>query len=211
MKNIVIIGAGDLGKEVVWLIDDINKVKPTYVILGFLDEDEEKVGKQFCGYKVLGKENEIKNMTHTCGVIAIQDGVIRQKIRDENRSFNEWETIIHPSSVIARSSKVGRGSIIFPQVTVSADSKLGEFGLYYIHSTICNDCKIDDYVSIMSGSQVSERVSIGEASYLAAGTTVYPNVTIGREVRVGVGATVSKDVNHKSEIVGASSRNAFFK
>ena len=44
MKNIVIIGAGDLGKEIVWLIEDINKVKPTYVILGFLDDDTNKTG-----------------------------------------------------------------------------------------------------------------------------------------------------------------------
>jgi pyrroline-5-carboxylate reductase len=34
MKNIVIIGAGDLGKELVWLIEDINKVNQTHVILG---------------------------------------------------------------------------------------------------------------------------------------------------------------------------------
>ena len=39
MKEIVIIGAGDLGREVVWLIEDINRLNPTYVILGFLDDD----------------------------------------------------------------------------------------------------------------------------------------------------------------------------
>ena len=44
MKNIVIIGAGDLGKEVVWMIEDINKRKPTYLIMGFLDDDVEKTG-----------------------------------------------------------------------------------------------------------------------------------------------------------------------
>ena len=48
MKNIVIIGAGDLGKELVWLIEDINKVRPTYLILGFLDDDLSKDTYSFC-------------------------------------------------------------------------------------------------------------------------------------------------------------------
>ena len=60
MKNIIIIGAGDLGKEVVWLIEDINKVQPTYVILGFLDDDIAKDGGEFYGYRVLGDTNQLE-------------------------------------------------------------------------------------------------------------------------------------------------------
>ena len=33
MKNIVIVGAGDLGKEVVWLIEDINKRGTTVLVV----------------------------------------------------------------------------------------------------------------------------------------------------------------------------------
>ena len=62
MKNIVIIGAGDLGRELVWLIEDINKVKPTYVILGFLDMDERKAGREFYGYEVLGTEERLEEL-----------------------------------------------------------------------------------------------------------------------------------------------------
>ena len=62
MKNIVIIGAGDLGKEVVWLIEDINKRNPSYLILGFLDNDPEKIGKEFYGYKVLGNDETLEHI-----------------------------------------------------------------------------------------------------------------------------------------------------
>ena len=54
MKEIVILGAGDFGKEVAWLIEDINKVKPTYIILGYLDDDEGKIGQKLNGYECLG-------------------------------------------------------------------------------------------------------------------------------------------------------------
>ena len=62
MKNIVIIGAGDLGKEVVWLIEDINRVKPTYLILGFLDDDMSKNTYSFCGYRVLGGTDKLEEL-----------------------------------------------------------------------------------------------------------------------------------------------------
>ena len=83
MKNIVIIGAGDLGKEVVWLIEDINKREPTYLILGFLDDDKTKAGSEFYGYKVLGSTELLKELSEKIplySIIAIQDGKVRKKI-----------------------------------------------------------------------------------------------------------------------------------
>ena len=214
MKNIVIIGAGDLGKEVVWLIEDINRHYPNYVILGFLDDDESKIGGEFYGYKVLGKSKkleEINNRTQCSVVIAIQEGKIRKKIVNEHPNFKEWESIVHPTAVIASTSPVGRGSVVFPQVTVSVDSKLGDFNLYYIHSTICNDCKIGDYVSIMSGASISERAIIGDECFLAAGSTVYPHKKLGKAVRVGVEATASKDYGDEAEVSEKSTGFSLFK
>ena len=88
MKNIVIIGAGDLGKELVWLIEDINRREPTYLILGFLDDDMSKDTYSFYGYKVLGgtdKLEELNRKTPYSAVMAIQDGggrVIQTDIED---------------------------------------------------------------------------------------------------------------------------------
>ena len=195
MKNIVIIGAGDLGKEVVWLIEDINKQNPSYLILGFLDDDESKIGGEFYGYKVLGTVSQLEDIsrrTPLAAVVAIQDGSVRKRIVEDHREFQSWESIVHPTAVIASTSPVGRGSIVFPQVTVSVDTKLGEFGLYYIHSTICNDCIVGDFVSVMSGASVSERAEVGDESFLAAGSTVYPHKKLGKRVKVGVEATVRR-------------------
>ncbi len=203
MKNIVIIGAGDLGKEVVWLIEDINKLYPKYLILGFLDDDRNKIGGEFYGYKVLGTIDQLESIalkTPLAAVIAIQDGGIRRRIVQEHKEFREWESIVHPAAVIAGTSELGMGSVVFPQVTVSVDTKLGDFGLYYIHSIICNDCIIGDYVSVMSGASVSERAEIGDECFLAAGCTVYPHKKLGKRVEVGVEATASKDYMDGSEV-----------
>lgn len=203
MKNIVIIGAGDLGKEVVWLIEDVNKLTPQYVILGFLDDDKEKEGGEFYGYKVLGGTEMLEALDERnpiSAVVAIQDGSVRQKIVAEHPEFNKWESIIHPTAVVASSSPVGRGSILFPQVTVSVDTKLGDFGLLYIHSTVCNDCVIGDYVSIMSGVTVSERAEVGNGCFFATNSCVYPHVRIGSNVKLLAGTGAGKDCPDESEL-----------
>ncbi len=173
------------------------------MILGFLDDDKDKTDGEFYGYKVLGTTDDLEVVSkHTplSAVIAIQDGRVRKKIIENHREFDKWESIIHPTSVIASTSPVGKGSIVFPQVTVSVDSKLGDFNLYYIHSTICNNCEIGDYVSLMSGVSVSEHTKIGDECFLAAGSTIYPNKKIGCRVEVGVEATASKDYEDGAKV-----------
>lgn len=214
MKNIVIIGAGDLGKEVVWLIEDINQREPTYLILGFLDDDDSKTGTEFHGYRILGtteKLGELGKDQQIWAVVAIQDGRTRRKVVEGCPRFHQWETVVHPTAVIAPSSVVGKGSVFFPQATVSADSSLGDFGLYYIHSTVCNDCRFGDYVSVMTGADVSEHVSVGDEGYLAAGCCVYPHKVLGERVRVAVGATVDRDCGDDAEVSGKNGGFLFFK
>lgn len=213
MKNIVIIGAGDLGKEVVWMIEDINKRKPTYLIVGFLDDDIAKKGNIHHGYEILGTLDRLSEYSEKMDIsaaIAIQDGVIRKTIVERFPQFEAWETIIHPSVNIASSTSVGKGSILFANTIVSVDSVLGRFNMCYLAAVICNDCKFGDYVSVMSGGLVSEHVDVGEETYLASGVCVYPHAKIGKRVRASVGTTISKDCADDA-VVNGRGLNLFFK
>ncbi len=167
MKEVLIIGAGDLGKEVVWLIEDINKHYPSYLILGFLDDDISKTGREFYGYKVLGTTKLLDTEYEGCNgqisaVIAIKDGKIREKIVNNHVTFKEWETIIHPNAVIASSSSIGKGSLVFPNVTVSVDTNVGDFSLLYIQAVVLNDVEIGKYVSVMANTTVADHKKIGD-------------------------------------------------
>lgn len=212
MKNIVILGAGELGKEVVWLIEDINRIRPTWLILGFLDDTKEP-GEICHGYPVLGGMGELEILWERnpfSAVIALQNGVDRGRIAGAHEGFTQWTSVIHPTAVLAPDVTLGNGSIVFPQVTVSVGSELGQHNLLYIHATICNDCRFGECVSVMTGVTVSEHVTIGRESYIAAGSNIYPHVTLGQNVRVAVGTTVSEDVSDASEI-GKKGKGLFFK
>ncbi|MDL1967970.1 MAG: polysaccharide biosynthesis protein [Deltaproteobacteria bacterium] len=59
-KKMIIIGAGDAGEKVIREIYDNPKMK--YRVVGFVDDDKNKVGKQIHGIKVLGGIEELKEI-----------------------------------------------------------------------------------------------------------------------------------------------------
>ena len=40
LKKIIIVGAGGMGKEVLWTLMDLNKVSSVFDVIGFLDDDK---------------------------------------------------------------------------------------------------------------------------------------------------------------------------
>lgn len=213
MKEITILGAGDFGKEVVWLIEEINRVKPTYIILGFLDDDENKIGKNINGYECLGPIsylNVINKNHNSSAVIANQNPEIRKKIVDMFPDFENWETLIHPSVNISKSSSIGRGCVICASGNISVNTNIGDFCLFNISVTIGHDCEIGNYVSIMSGSCISGHVIIGDFAYLGTNCTVIPQMKVGTHSKIGAGSVVIRNVKPMVTVMGVPAKVIHF-
>ena len=80
VKDLVIIGAGGCGREVSWLVDDINKINNQWNLLGFIDENEDNHGKILNGYKILGGFDYLINKDNIYYVCAIGNSKIKKKI-----------------------------------------------------------------------------------------------------------------------------------
>ncbi|MCR4568370.1 MAG: hypothetical protein K5769_09980 [Pseudobutyrivibrio sp.] len=213
MKEIIIIGAGDFGKEVAWLIEDINKITPTYIILGFLDDTIEKIGTSVNGYNVLGPVSclpDIIKKNPACATIAIQNSQGRKKIVDMLPDFDRWETLIHPNVNISETSRVGIGSIICSGVNISVNSSVGNFSIINIGSVIENDCVVDDYASVMCKTVVGSHSIISHHAYLGSNCTVTAHRTIGVEAQVGPGSVVVNDIAEGTTVIGVPAKKGLF-
>ena len=214
MKEIVILGAGDFGREVAWLIEEINKKNPSYIILGYLDDAEAKIGQFFNGYECLGPISflsELKvNKNNICAVIANQNGDVRKKFAEMFLDFDNWETLIHPSVNISDMSRLGKGCVVCANGNVSCNTVIGDFCLLNISVTMGHDCEVGNYVSIMSGACVSGHVTIGEGAYLATNSTVIPGMKVGNHVKVGAGSVVIRNVKDGTTVMGVPAKKIMF-
>lgn len=208
-KDIIIIGAGDFGKEVAWLIEDINAKEGAYNILGFLDDNKEKTNQTINGYKCLGEIDMLRKMNQcntVYAVIAIQDGNARERIVNRLSDFDNWESLIHPSVNISSTSRIGKGCIICAGSNISVNTVIDENCLFNMSTTIGHDCTVGKYVSVMSGSCICGHVTIGDGAYLATNSTVIPGKKVGDHATIGAGSVAIRNVRANDTVMGVPAK-----
>ena len=195
MKDIVIIGAGGIGREVAWIIEGINEVNPTWNILGFVDENSEIWGKELNGYKVLGGLNILDKLESKPEVIvAIANcGVKKDIVARLNNKFN-FATIIYPNVKISKYIEIGQGTIIYPGVILTVNTSIGNHIIISGNCGIGHDTVIDDYSSVLWGSNFSGFNTVGEECFIGVGTKIIQGINIGSRRKIGAGTIVIENI-----------------
>jgi len=203
-KKIIIIGASGLGKEVLMTLHDYNTSKE-FEILGFVDDNMNLWNKSIHDIPVLGGidwilENAEKKIEY---VIAIGVPKIRQKIvkKLENKKI-KFISLIHPSTIISKSSKIGKGCVIQPGVIIMPDVKIGDFVYVNINSCIGHDSIISDFVTVNPGVHINGNTKIEMLSDIGTGVAMKQNIKIGKNCVIGAGTVLISDVPDNSLFVG---------
>ena len=205
MKDIAIFGAGGFGREVLALIKDINRVEPTWNIVGFFDDGYDK-GVIVNGYPSLGKTEELNNWrTHISVALSIGSPAIKNKILNKIANpLVEYPTLIHPSVWIGDKEyvEIGRGCILCAGVMITTNVKIKDFVILNLQCTVGHDTVINDYAAFMPSVNISGEVSIGEGVYVGTGAKIINQIEIGDNTIVGAGAVVSKSLPADCTAVG---------
>jgi len=114
----------------------------------------------------------------------------------------------HPSSLLLQPESItlGKGSIITAGCTLTCDIKIEPFCLINLHCTIGHDVCLGAFCSLMPSVNLGGGVICEEQVYLGTGASVLPLVRIGRGAKVGAGAVVTRDVAPHSTVVGVPAR-----
>lgn len=205
MKNLYIIGAGSVGGFVASNFEDF---KLKYKLAGFLDDDEKKIGTEFCGLPILDKIESIKRMKGIALIIGIAFPKIKEQILNKIISSKEIEfpSLIHPQSWISKDVSIGKGVIIYPNCSINYGSVIGDFVVMNMNCAIGHHTSIGKFCSLAPGVQTGGHTRILEGADIGVGAATKQNITIGKYAVIGGQTMLIKDVKDYETIVGVPGR-----
>lgn len=207
MQRIIIIGAGALGREVIWLIEGINKSSPQWDICGFYDDNRNLIGTVISGVPVLGTIDDCHYVDGYVYVLAFGDSTLRAKIAKRlNINDSCFPNLIHPSVIYSSDFVLGHGNIIFPGVKISVNCMIESFNLLYMNVVLGHDVEMGSYNSLYASVSIGGSVSIGREVTLGAGSTTKQSLSIKDNAYIGAGAVVINDVASDLTVVGVPAR-----
>ncbi len=208
IKNIVIIGASGHGGM---LLDCIEK-EGRYNILGFVDSFKEK-GSKMNGYEILGNElalpQLIDNFNIQGAILAIGNNWTRKNVAKKvNRIAPDLDFVstIHPSVIVGKGVKIGKGTAILPGSIVNANAIIGDFCILNTNSSLGHDGLMNDFSSIASGVCTGGDLVLGRFSAISLGANIIEKITIGEHSIIGAGSLVVKNVGSHSVVYGSPAR-----
>lgn len=185
--NIIVIGAGGHAKVV---IDALQCAGET--VLGVTISNDDEALRHVLDVPVLGKDVVIEE--HDAKQIRLANGVggkgREQVFKNMKRRGYQFCQVIHPSAVIAKSSRFGEGVQVMAGAVIQPMVTVGDNSLINSGASVDHDCIISDHVHIAPGCALCGEVRVGDRCHIGAGSTVIEGLTIEPDVFVAAGATV---------------------
>ncbi|BAO61060.1 acetyltransferase [Pseudomonas protegens] len=210
MKQVIILGAGGLGRQVLAQVEADVACGVDWVIGGFLDErGSEVVSKAFdCPW--LGTPECFQPESEHLFLVAIGDPSSRQ--RQVQLLFEKGARFIDFGKPQRLGVRTEWGTTFFSyNVSCGVDSKIGNHCFIDQDSMIGHDVVIGDYVHIAPRCLLAGYVKVGNGVVINSGAMLSRGVTVGDGAVIGMGAVVFKDVPAGATVVGNPARVIFTK
>ena len=209
MKDLIIFGASGFGREVAWAVERLNKVNPSWNLLGFMDDADDIQETEINGYKVLGKTEDVSSYPDAYFVVAVGASRTREKIVFNMKAVNpsiKFGTVIDPSVEMSDLVTIGEGTIICAHTIITVNIEIGAHVIINLDCTIGHDAVLQDFVTLYPSVNVSGITNIGHAVELGTGMQIIQGKTVGEYSILGAGAVVVKDIPAKCTAVGSPAK-----
>ncbi|NLF07787.1 MAG: acetyltransferase [Pirellulaceae bacterium] len=208
MNDLVIVGAGGLGREVFWVLEEINQCKPTWNFLGFLDNNPRALDG-FAGYgKILGPVEMYRQLNRPHAVCAVGMPEVRWKIVKQMEEYGaRWATLIDPDATVGPGSSVGHGCVLRKRAIVTVNAFVGNHVFFGLGAQASHDARIDDYCTLCGHADVNGGAVLEEGVFLGTHACIMPKVTVGSWSRVGAGTVAIRNVPLDTTLFGVPGKS----
>lgn len=203
-QDIAIIGAGGFGREVKQLIDDINRVRESWNIVGYFDSQNEK-GTMINGVEVLGGNDAALYSGCQNFVIAIGNPKVLKQLSEKFLSANKrFPNLAHPLVSLddGRYNKVGIGNIFTYGFHMTTNIKIGDFNIFNTRVTLGHDAEVGSYNVFLPNVQISGNVLVGDENFFGMNSSVLQKKKIGSRNKIGAHSFVATNLGSEQSVFG---------
>jgi sugar O-acyltransferase (sialic acid O-acetyltransferase NeuD family) len=173
ITNLIIIGAGALGREVFSLVQDINEQEKQFEVIGFLDDGAE-LNSEIRGLKVLGTSQSISFFKNTQFILAIGNPKLRKQLFNKvKESGASLPNLIHPLAKIDKffgsNWSTIEGNIICANSVLSCEVELGNNNLINVGCILSHDTQLGNHNTLMQGCIINGFVKFKDECIVSPG------------------------------------------
>ena len=184
MKNLIIIGAGGMGRTVYSNALESLGYGEEFVVKGFLDDNLNALDG-FPNYPpIVSTIRDYVPQSEDVFVSSIGGSSRRSCMEEIIRRGGEFWELIHKTARICTNAKLGKGNFIGAYSVVGNDAVVGDYNMIQSYTVIGHDAKIgnwnriDTHVTCVGGIVIEDEVNI------------HTSAVIGHNVRIETGAHV---------------------
>ena len=195
MSKIVLIGGVGTAVNV---IEQIKKQENKDKIIGVVI-DSFDIGSNISGVPVIGglkdiqtllKQKDVKFIFSLYKPDCMEE---RSNLLDSlNIPLERFTNIIHPSSYIAPSVKIGLGNVILPNTTIQSNVNIGNFNIINSNVTIEHETKLDNNNFIAANVVIGAKCHLRYHNFIGLNTAIREGVHLNK-VFVGMQSLVLND------------------
>jgi sugar O-acyltransferase (sialic acid O-acetyltransferase NeuD family) len=209
IEELLLIGAGGTSRELVDVVNDINRRELRWKLIGFLDDTPAKQGTNVDGLPVLGPLESVGRYSAQVivGVAHWKNvGARRPIIERLALPIERYATLVHPSASISSRAAIGRGTAILHNAVITSGAVIGNHVLIMQNGSVAHDSVVEDFVIIAPAATITGCVRVRSGSYIGAGCTILSGVTVNEGALAGIGSVVLNDVPAGRTVSGNPAR-----
>jgi sugar O-acyltransferase (sialic acid O-acetyltransferase NeuD family) len=206
-EPLVIFGVGGHGREMLGLVDAINAAGARWEVLGFLDDDPARHGRQVHGLPVLGGRGWLAERPGTAVALGIGSSARRARAASALGALGaSFPALVHPDAAVGRRVVLAPGVVVAVRCVVTTDVTLGEHTHLNVAASVSHDCVVGRWVTLAPGVRVAGAVTLGDGCDVGVAAAAIPGVSLGEWCVVGAGAVVTRSLPPNVTAVGVPAR-----
>jgi sugar O-acyltransferase (sialic acid O-acetyltransferase NeuD family) len=203
MQDIVIVGAGDFGREVIQYVKDTWLDREGYRLKGFLDDRSVDLRAFGLELDIIGSPRNYTIQEEDRFLVAIGDPPIHRLLTEQiAQRGGRFLTLLHPRAYVALTAFIGEGTIVAPFAFVGPHARVASHVVLNIYASVGHDARVEAHTIFAPYATVNGHVVVESEVLLGTHATVTARKHISHAAKISAGSVVYQDVPARALALG---------